>query len=167
MVKALDSLHLPLNYVFVSDHGMTTVDTLHPIPMPSGIDTSRFILTEGDVTFHLYAKDKKDVQPTYEALKKQAVDFEVYLPDQTPARWHYTTTDDKYGRIGDILLVPKWPKAFSFRGRRVIPGKHGYDNALPDMQATFYAWGPAFKQNLKIDSFENIHVYPMVAKLLG
>jgi predicted AlkP superfamily pyrophosphatase or phosphodiesterase len=167
MVKSLDSLHLPLNYVLVSDHGMTTVDTLHPIPMPSVIDTSKFYLADGDVTFHLYAKDKKDVQPAYEALKKQATDYDVYLPDQTPAYWHYTSADDKYGRIGDILLVPKWPKAFSIRGRRVTPGKHGYDNALPDMQATFYAWGPAFKQNMKIDSFENIHVYPMVAKVLG
>ncbi|HEV2480033.1 MAG TPA: hypothetical protein VGS79_10210 [Puia sp.] len=27
------------------------------------------------------------------------------LPDKTPARWHYTGTDDRYHRIGDILLV--------------------------------------------------------------
>lgn len=166
MVKSLDSLHLPLNYVFVSDHGMTTVDTVNTIPRPV-IDTSKFIVSEGDVTFHLYAKDKNDVKPTYEALKKQAIDYDVYLPDQTPAYWHYASNDDLYSRIGDILLVPKWPKAFATRGRRVIPGKHGYDNALPDMWATFFAWGPAFKQRMKIDQFENIHVYPMVAKLLG
>jgi len=35
------------------------------------------------------------------------------------------------------------------------------------MHASFYAWGPAFKQHLMIDGFENIHVYPLIAKILG
>jgi hypothetical protein len=35
------------------------------------------------------------------------------------------------------------------------------------MHATFMAWGPAFKQGKKIHSFENVHVYPLVAKILG
>jgi predicted AlkP superfamily pyrophosphatase or phosphodiesterase len=56
---------------------------------------------------------------------------------------------------------------FNIRGRRLTPGKHGFDNAFPDMQASFYAWGPAFKQHLKIPSFNNVHVYPLVAKILG
>jgi predicted AlkP superfamily pyrophosphatase or phosphodiesterase len=29
-----DSLHLPVNFIFVSDHGMASVDTEHPIPIP-------------------------------------------------------------------------------------------------------------------------------------
>jgi hypothetical protein len=35
------------------------------------------------------------------------------------------------------------------------------------MQATFYAWGPAFKQTYEIGGFENIHVYPLIAEILG
>ena len=35
------------------------------------------------------------------------------------------------------------------------------------MRATFYAWGPAFQKNKTIDGFENIHVYPLIAKILG
>jgi predicted AlkP superfamily pyrophosphatase or phosphodiesterase len=46
-------------------------------------------------------------------------------------------------------------------------GKHGFDNALPEMHATFYAWGPSFKKQLKIESFENVHVYPLIAEILG
>jgi hypothetical protein len=34
------------------------------------------------------------------------------------------------------------------------------------MHATFYAWGPAFKQQQHIDAFENINVYPLIAKML-
>jgi hypothetical protein len=29
------------------------------------------------------------------------------------------------------------------------------------------AWGPAFKKGLIIDDFENVNVYPIVAKILG
>ncbi len=35
------------------------------------------------------------------------------------------------------------------------------------MRASFLAWGPAFKKGLLIEGFENVHVYPMVAKILG
>jgi hypothetical protein len=29
------------------------------------------------------------------------------------------------------------------------------------------AWGPAFKKGLSIDGFENVNVYPIIAKILG
>jgi hypothetical protein len=35
------------------------------------------------------------------------------------------------------------------------------------MRATFMAWGPAFKTGLYINDFENVNVYPIVAKILG
>ena len=33
-----------VNYIFLSDHGMTQVDTEHPLGMPAGIDTTKFII---------------------------------------------------------------------------------------------------------------------------
>ena len=35
------------------------------------------------------------------------------------------------------------------------------------MHAIFYANGPAFKNNLKVNSFKNIHLYPIMCKILG
>lgn len=35
------------------------------------------------------------------------------------------------------------------------------------MKATFYAWGPEFKNNMVIDEFANVNVYPLVAEILG
>jgi predicted AlkP superfamily pyrophosphatase or phosphodiesterase len=165
MVQLVDSLKLPVNYVFVSDHGMAAVDTLHPVTPPA-IDTTKFRVAFGGTMIHLYARDHSAVESTYEALKKSADGYDVYLPDQTPARWHYTSEDDRYHRIGDILLVAHHPRVFVDRGR-ILKGEHGYDNALPDMGATFYAWGPAFKPGTKISEFENVNVYPLVAHLLG
>jgi len=164
---AVASLHLPVNFIFVSDHGMTNVDTVHSISRPLSIDTSKFIVPFGDVLIHMYAKNKNDIQPAYEALKKEATDYDVYLAENMPARWHYSKADDRYNRLGDIILVARLPEIFNFSRRRVTPGKHGYDNAFPDMRASFYAWGPAFKNNMVIDGFENVNVYPLIAHILG
>jgi len=167
MVAAVDSLHLPVNFIFLSDHGMTMVDTKATLPLPAAIDTSKFIVPYGDALVHLYAKNRDDIRPTYKAIKKQAVDFNVYLINKTPKRWHYRKKDDAFDRLGDMLLVPILPKAFSISRRPTTPGKHGFDPAITDMHATFYAWGPAFKEHLKIDGFENVHVYPLIAAILG
>jgi predicted AlkP superfamily pyrophosphatase or phosphodiesterase len=167
MVKMVDSLHLPVNYIFVSDHGMVQVDTLHGIENPmASIDTSKFVVSFGGTLIHLYAKDRKDIVPAYQALKKHADGFDVYLPADMPSRWHYSDKDDRYRRIGDILLVAHSPRIFHGHGR-IIPGEHGYDNSLPDMGATFYAWGPAIRPGMTIPAFENVNVYPLIAKILG
>jgi predicted AlkP superfamily pyrophosphatase or phosphodiesterase len=167
MTRMVDSLKLPVNYIFVADHGMAQVDTLHGIGLPAAIDTTKFVLSPDETMLHFYAKDPKDIAATYQALKKEAKDFDVYLPDETPARWHYQKGDDHQHRIGDIILVSHFPQVFNLRGRRIIPGMHGFDNAIPDMHATFYAWGPAFKPHQTIPSFENVNVYPLIARILG
>lgn len=167
MVRITDSLKLPVSYIFLSDHGMITADTVHQLPMPAAIDTTQFKVPDGDVLVHLYAYNARFIQPTYKALQQQAKDYDVYLANNIPARWHYGAKDDRYHRIGDMILVPHAPKSFNFHCKRMLLGKHGFDNALPDMWATFYAWGPAFKTHLQIDAFENVHVYPLVAKILG
>jgi len=167
MTRMVDSLHLPVNYVFVSDHGMAQTDTLHGITPPATIDTSKFVVSFGGTMIHLYAKDKKDVTPAYQALKQAPDGYDVYLPVETPASWHYTPADDRFGRIGDILLVARYPRVFSQPGRHIIKGEHGYDPAIPDMGATFYAWGPAFKTHLKIPAFDNVNVYPLITQILG
>lgn len=162
----LATLHLPINYIFVSDHGMTKVDNEKTMSMPAAIDTAAFRVPWGDALIHLYAKDKAKIEPTYEALKKDT-SISVYKLDETPNYWHYKTSDDKYNRLGDLIVVPHLPKVFNFSTRKTTPGKHGFDNHTTDMRATFMAWGPAFKTGLRIDDFENVNVYPLVAHILG
>jgi predicted AlkP superfamily pyrophosphatase or phosphodiesterase len=165
MTRIVDSLKLPVNYVFVSDHGMAAVDTLHPITPPV-IDTAKFIVAYGGTMIHLYAKDKDAINTTYQALQQNAHGYDVYLAAGVPARWHYSETDDHYHKIGDIILVAHEPLMFSNHGH-VSAGEHGYDNSLPDMGATFYAWGPAIRSGMTIPAFENVNVYPLIAQILG
>ena len=162
----LASLHSPINYIFVSDHGMTKVDNEHTLGLPNAIDTNSFRVPWGDALLHLYAKDASKIQPTYEALKKDS-SITVYKLDETPHYWHYATKDDKYNRLGDLIVVPHSPKVFNLSTRKTTPGKHGFDNHTVDMRASFMAWGPAFKQGMIIDDFENVNIYPLVAHILG
>ena len=164
--ESLASLHLPINYIVVSDHGMTDVDNVNTMGLPKQIDTASFRVPWGDALLHLYAKDSSKINSTVEALKKDT-SFNTYSLNETPAYWHYAKKDDRFDRLGDIIITPKLPKVFNLGTRKTTPGKHGFDNHHPDMRATFIAWGPAFRKGLVIDGFENVNVYPLVAHILG
>lgn len=166
LVSSIDSLNLPVSYIFLSDHGMVDIDTVYTLKLPKTIDTSRFIIMNSQAIVHMYAKTPADILPAYKVLKSAAKDYEVYLATHMPARWHYSKKDDRFNRIGDIILVSHPPKVFNLTGRHLDPATHGFDPALPVMHATFYAWGPAFKENQKIRGFENVHIYPMIADIL-
>jgi len=166
LVRTVDSLNLPVNYIFVSDHGMTDIDTTFTLRLPDQLDTSRFFILNSLSIVHLYAKNAKDILPAYYLIKKSAADYHVYLATKLPGRWHYNKKNDRYNRIGDIVLVANAPKVFNLSKRSLPAATHGYDPAIPQMHATFYAWGPAFKSNLKIRGFENIHIYPLIAHIL-
>jgi len=167
MNEAISSLNLPVNFVLVSDHGMALVDSQNPIRLPKAVDPTKFYIPSGSALLQLYAKDTTAIMPTYQALLKEANGYDVYLKNNTPKDFHNNNADDRFNRIGDIILVAKLPYTFSLSGRPSSPGKHGYDPRLPEMRASFLAWGPAFKSGKKIKGFENVHVYPLVAKILG
>jgi len=47
-------------------------------------------------------------------------------------------------------------------------GAHGYDPAITkNMKGIFYAIGPNIKAGKKVKAFENIHIYPLIASILG
>ena len=46
-------------------------------------------------------------------------------------------------------------------------GAHGYDEDAPEMAGLFVANGPSFGKGAKIPAFDNVDVYPMLARLLG
>ena len=167
MEEKVKALGLPVNFIFLADHGMAAVDTVTRINIASMIDTSRFVIRGGNTSLHLYAKDTASILPSYELLKKKENGFRVYLRENIPAKWHYSTGDDRFNRIGDIFVVPEYPKVLSSNNSRINPGAHGFDPDIKNMHASFYAWGPQIKQGLIIPSFENIHVYPLVCNLLG
>ncbi|MBK8611138.1 MAG: alkaline phosphatase family protein [Chitinophagaceae bacterium] len=167
LTSKVQVLGLPVNFIFLADHGMTAVDTVSGINITRLIDTNRFIVRGGSTSLNLYARQAKFIIPTYQLLKSQENGFKVYLKEDIPAKWHYSKPDDKYNRIGDILITVNHPKVFSKNNSRIWPGEHGFDPAIKDMHAVFYSWGPQIKEGISIAPFENIQVYPLICQLLG
>ncbi|MGZ5197835.1 MAG: alkaline phosphatase family protein [Kaistella sp.] len=172
--KLIDKVHelkLPnVNFIFVSDHGMKDVDLANPLEIPELLqDKNRFIYVNAQTLLRVTVKNESEVQQVYRELKKNKTDgYKVYLTENFPKKLHYSTADDRFGRIGQILLVPDAPKVFLEPGSKKTPGKHGYNPyKVPEMKSTFVASGPAFKKGKKIGQFRNVNIYPMIAEILG
>ncbi|WP_426481621.1 ectonucleotide pyrophosphatase/phosphodiesterase [Chryseobacterium sp. R2ACT005] len=171
LVQKVNGLGLKnVNFIFVSDHGMIKVDGGTPLEIPAVLfDKNRFDFYNSQTLVRVYVKNPDEVKAVYKELKANKTDdYEVYLDKKFPKYLHFATRDDQYHRIGQILLIPKAPKIFLEKGKKTSVGKHGYNpKVVPEMKATFFAWGPEFKNNLVINEFANINVYPLVAEVLG
>lgn len=171
LIQKVNELQLPnVNFIFVSDHGMKDVDLENPLEIPEILlDKSRFTYFNAQTLLRVMVKNEAEVKQVYRELKKNKTrDYQVYLTEKFPKKLHYRTSDDRFGRIGQILLVPNAPKIFLESGSKKTPGKHGYNPfKVPEMRATFAASGPAFKEGRKIGKFRNVNLYPMVAEILG
>lgn len=171
LVEKVQELGLKnVNFIFVSDHGMISVDRDEPLSIPEILnDKTRFDIFNSQTLLRVMVKNPGEIKTVYQELKRNRTDdYKVILAKRFPRKLHYGSKDDRYGRIGQILLVPKAPKIFLTKGQRTTPGKHGYNPAsTPEMKAVFYAWGPAFREHITIGEFSNVNVYPLVAEILG
>lgn len=170
LVIAVNRTGLKVNYIFVSDHGMVSTPDKYALKIPEIIDNQKFIVSSDATMIQLYARKgyRNDIERTYRRLINRNASYTVYLKKNVPAYLHYGVKDDRYNRIGDILLIPHYPHVFRLGNTQVSKGNHGFDPyQIKNMQAVFYAWGPAFRSHVKIPSFENVSVYPIVTRILG
>ena len=171
LFKKVNDLGMPnVNFIFVSDHGMLDVENEHPLQIPELLlDKNRFDIYNSQTLLRVVVKNKDEVKSAFDELKKsKTADYDVVLDKRLPRKLKYAARDDRYSRIGDILLIPKAPKIFLEKGKTTSDGKHGYNPySTPQMKATFYAEGPAFKTKKTVGEFRNVNVYPIVAKILG
>ena len=89
----------------------------------------------------------------------------AWAKNDIPAYLHYGTSD----RIKDIVVVADsswsigtYPDSSVFTG-----GAHGYDISDSDMNAIFYASGPAIKRNVTLRQLNNVDVYDFICRILN
>jgi alkaline phosphatase D len=156
-------LGLTVDLIVVADHGMET--TLGGwIALDKWADLSQFE-TSGPL---LYAKSEADAEKAYNSLLGSSDTFEVYRRANLPENLHFNSNP----RAGDPVVVPAGPFNIVAHvpGNSMMParGAHGYDpDTVPSMKAIFYAAGPDIRSGLTLAPFENIHLYPLIAKILG
>ena len=156
----IDKSELPINLIIVSDHGMA--DISRGIVLEDIVHLGNSKVNYSTPT-HIYNDNSDEVERMYSELKDNKL-LSVYKRDQLPDRYHYLNTD----RVGDLVLVSTPPLIILEKEKRVSGGTHGFDPiAIDEMGAFFVINGPDIKENYQMDPFENIHVYPLVARLLG
>lgn len=165
LAQRLAALDLPLYLVLVSDHGMYAVDTERPILLERIAELGDFEIATGSCMWMLYSADTALVSRTLATLQAQAQGrYTAYRRAEVPAHLRFSGSD----RIGDLVVIAKPPYIFSRWGFPRSPGAHGYDpDEVPEMGGIFYIQGPDIRPGLRLPPFRNVHVYPLVAGLLG
>lgn len=153
-----------LNVIIVSDHGMTDVYPENSIDLSSYTDLSLLSVSGAGPTVFISSDSKKLLKNAYNDLKS-INNANIYWKNKIPKRFHYRN----HVRIPDILVLADegWSLMPLRHGSYNPKGDHGYDNLLDNMKAIFIANGPSFKSGYKREEFENIHIYPLVAHILG
>ncbi len=153
-----------INFIIVADHGMGEVSSKRNTVIRDYIPAKWPVRIEGgNPNFNIYAKGAW-VDSAYLSLKK-APHLSVWKPNEVPAYLNY----GKNQRVGNIIVVADsaWSVSVLRPNEKLTGGTHGYDPRDTDMHAIFYAAGPAFRQHYVQPSFQNIHIYPLLAYLLG
>jgi alkaline phosphatase D len=161
----LEKLHLPIDLIVVSDHGMAKEEG-------GWIDLDQYADFSGVETVGslMYPASDADAAKLYAKLRIVSDKFKVYRRSRMPAELHYMGDP----RIGDPVIVPTGPYAIRVHGpadptrnRPPNKGMHGFDpRMMPEMRAIFYAEGPDIRKGVRLKPFENVNIYPFLAEIL-
>lgn len=162
-----DGLLDQTNVIVVSDHGMANVPDGQVIATEDMVapEIAREVSVGQSVGFTPQPGREREAE---KALLGAHPHYDCWKKEHLPARWHYGT----HPRIPPIVcqMHEGWDALTRKSIARRPPGSrgsHGYDPALPSMQAVFVARGPSFRQGLLLPRFDNVDVYPLLARLTG
>jgi predicted AlkP superfamily pyrophosphatase or phosphodiesterase len=153
-----------VNLIVVADHGMSAIHG--QIFLEDYLDLAKAQVVDWSPVLAIRAKDGNH-EALHQKLRK-AGHMKVYRKAELPERFHYRN----HPRVMPIIAVaePGWEittrKRFS-EWKDPSRGAHGYDPASREMHAIFVAHGPDFRPGARLKPFENVHVYPAMAKILG
>ena len=153
-----------INFMVVSDHGMGPITSLQNTTLRDYIPETWPVRIEGgNPNFNIYSSGPW-VDSVYMALSK-APGIKVWKPAEVPSYLNYGTNP----RVGDLIVVADsaWSITLNHPKSDFTGGTHGYDIRNTDVHAIFYAAGPDFKQGFIQPAFQNIHIYSLLAHLLG
>jgi predicted AlkP superfamily pyrophosphatase or phosphodiesterase len=153
-----------VNLIVVSDHGMTATSPDRQIFLDDYIDTADVTVVDWSPVAAIIPKPGRE-QDVYQALHGRHPQLAVYRKAEIPARWHY----QNHPRITPIIAVAAEGWHITTRAQPLgqAGGTHGYDDTLPSMGALFIAAGPAFRQGIVVEPFQNVHLYELIAKITG
>ena len=164
---------LPVNIIIVSDHGMMEIPIENYIPVETVKNDDLYLTIDNGAIVNIHPKNSNQTDSIYKLLKaKEAGNhFKVYKTKETPG-FEYIPQNKNWGAL---QIIPDYGYYFSSsktialrkESNRHVFGQHGIDPVHKEMHGIFYAKGPNFKKGYVVPSVKNIHIYPLMCKILG
>jgi predicted AlkP superfamily pyrophosphatase or phosphodiesterase len=152
-----------VDLIVVSDHGMTSTSPSRVIYLDDFVDRSE---AEVDALSPvLMLRPREGLQDSVYHRLKRAPHLVTYRRAELPERFHLRDSP----RVPALVAVAEegWVIRWRTGSGSVGLGDHGYDDSLPSMRAIFLAHGPDFRRGVVVPAFRNIHIYALLAELLG
>ncbi|XP_070556164.1 ectonucleotide pyrophosphatase/phosphodiesterase family member 3-like isoform X2 [Ptychodera flava] len=157
--------------IIVADHGMAPTSCNRTFFIHDYINSDDYFIRAGAIA-RLDPKSSaaiSDPDDIVEAFQCKEENMTGYTKWDLPKNWHYADSV----RIEDSVVISDEEYYVSIKNDESYNpswcsgGNHGWDHRGIQMESLFLAHGPSFKQNLKIDPFLCIELYPLMAEILG
>jgi predicted AlkP superfamily pyrophosphatase or phosphodiesterase len=153
------------NLVIVSDHGMVSTGPDRVIWLDGYVSADAMQVDEMSALLTAWPAEGLE-DSVYRGLKR-APHLVVYRRAELPARFHLEGSP----RVAPIMAIADEGWTIAQRAASgqptIILGNHGFDDTLSSMRGIFIAHGPAFRRGVTVPPFRNIHVYSLLAEVLG
>jgi len=157
-----------VNIVIVSDHGMAPVPYSHSRNVEALADRADATYVSVGEVIGFVPRPGREAAAEAQLLGRHDR-YECWRKGELPPRWQY----GRHPRVPpivcqmDVGFDAQTPRKLAARRPGGTRGSHGYDPADPSMRALFIARGPAFRPGVELAAFDNVDVYPLLAKLVG
>ena len=170
-----------VNIILLSDHGMMQVDKNKSIDLSTVfneqvtalIAKKSLIVAKSTTQLFVYFDQEKIKKPEQNIIlqsliarqKLNANLYSVYQKNNYPSHWQFNNT---LAITPDFIVEAAPTASFIYNNGSVSSATHGYD-ALnqPELAAIFIASGPDLIKGRAVNPVENIHIVPLMTKLLG
>ncbi|MBB1059733.1 alkaline phosphatase family protein [Lysobacter spongiae] len=157
-----------VNLVVVSDHGMAPVGPGHAVAVESMVSARDGRVVSYGQSVGIEPMQGRDAFAERRLLGRHD-HYECWRKQDLPRTWAYGENrrvpaivcqmDEGWDALPEEMLARRDPGA--------TRGSHGFDPALPSMRALFLARGPSFREGVVLPAFDNVDVYPLLARLVG
>ena len=176
LFEGLESFDLPIHVVLVSDHGMMEVKQENLILLEDLTEGIKGRVVNNGALAHLHMENPKEKDKVIDLLLSRNPNLTI---DDLSTTENYSDLTAFPQRKGDLLILPKEGyyltdvkgkvryQSNAARFQTQVFGEHGFSPRYKDMRGIFYAKGPMIKVGLEIEPFQNIHIYPLLCRILN
>jgi predicted AlkP superfamily pyrophosphatase or phosphodiesterase len=153
-----------VDLIVLSDHGMSDVRGEDMRFLDDLVPAEAMDVEYGGQVAGLTARTGREAE-VERALVGRHDHFQCWRKGETPAGWHF----GRNPRIPPIVCQADdgwrvWLRRAP--AQAALKGEHGFAPEDPGMRAAFVATGPSFRAGTRLPAFDNVDVYPLLARLL-